>query len=172
MDNRAAAEAEELERHFGRAKVHSTTGQPSFDAIWPASKVLWLKRNEPETFVKTAKFVLLKDYIVYQLTGRLVSEDSLLCTTMFWDINTREYWPEMLDYLGITTDQMPDIAVQGEIVGTLCAASASELGVPQGIPVSVGALDQACGALGGGQRRTGHLLGGHRVGTGQRDRCG
>ncbi|PJK20427.1 xylulokinase [Mycolicibacterium goodii] len=150
MDNRAAAEAAELERHFRRAKVHATTGQPSFDAIWPASKVLWLKRNEPETFAKTAKFVLLKDYLVYQLTGSLVSEDSLLCTTMFWDINTREYWPEMLDYLGITTDHMPEIARQGEVVGTLSAALASELGISQGIPVSVGALDQACGALGVG----------------------
>jgi sugar (pentulose or hexulose) kinase len=150
MDNRAAAEAEELERHFGRAHVHATTGQPSMDAIWPASKVLWLKRNEPEVFARTAKFVLLKDYLVYQITGRLVSEDSLLCTTMFWDINTREYWPEMLEYLGITREHLPEIAEQGEIVGKVCAASATELGVPQGIPVSVGALDQACGALGVG----------------------
>ena len=147
MDNRAVAESEEIEAHFGDV-LHATTGQPAMDAIWPASKILWLKRHEPEVFARTAKFVLLKDYLVYRLTGRLVGEDSLLCSTILWDINTRRYWPEMLEYLGITEDQLPEIAAQGEIVGTVTEAAALESGVHAGVPVSVGALDQACGALG------------------------
>lgn len=150
LDNRATAESEEIERHFGRPAVHSTTGQVAMDAIWPAAKILWLKRHEPEVFGRTAKFVLLKDYLVYRLTGRLVSEDSLLCSTILWDINTRQYWPEMLDYLGITEDQLPEIAAQGEIVGKVTDNGAAHLSLPAGLPVSVGALDQACGALGVG----------------------
>jgi sugar (pentulose or hexulose) kinase len=150
MDNRATAEAEEIERHFGRPAIHKTTGQVAMDAIWPASKILWLKRHEPEVFERTARFALLKDYLVYRLTGRLVSEDSLLCSTILWDINTRQYWPQMLDYLGITEDQLPEIARQGEIVGSVSRAGATDLGLPSGLPVSVGALDQACGALGVG----------------------
>ncbi|WP_077487811.1 xylulokinase [Sinomonas mesophila] len=150
MDNRATAESEEIERHFGRPAIHSTTGQVAMDAIWPAAKILWLKRHEPEVFERTAKFVLLKDYLVYRLTGRLVSEDSLLCSTILWDINTRQYWPEMLEYLGISADQLPEIAGQGEIVGTVTDDGAAHLALPAGLPVSVGALDQACGALGVG----------------------
>ncbi len=57
------------------------------DPIRLAAKILWLKRNEPETLVRRAKFALLKDYLVYRLTGRLVSEDSLLCATILWDIS-------------------------------------------------------------------------------------
>ncbi|MET8182503.1 FGGY family carbohydrate kinase [Streptomyces sp. NPDC005336] len=148
MDNRATAESDELEEHFGRSVIHATTGQVEMDPIWPAAKILWLKRNEPETFARTAKFALLKDYLVQRLTGRLVSEDSLLCSTILWDINNRQYWPEMLAYLGITEDQLPEIASQGEIVGTIGSAASVELGLPSGLPVSVGALDQACGALG------------------------
>lgn len=148
MDNRATAESEELEQHFGRPTIHSVTGQPSMDPIWPAAKILWLKRHRPEVFERTAKFALLKDYLVYRLTGRLVSEDSLLCSTILWDINTREYWPQMLDYLGISAAQLPEIAPQGEIVGEVSTAGAADLGVRLGLPVSVGALDQACGALG------------------------
>jgi xylulokinase len=150
MDNRATAEAEEIEAHFGRPAIHKTTGQVAMDAIWPAAKILWLKRHQPEVFERTAKFVLLKDYLVYRMTGRLVSEDSLLCSTILWDINTRSYWPEMLAYLGLTSDQLPEIAEQGEIVGTVGTDAAIELGLPTGLPVSVGALDQACGALGVG----------------------
>lgn len=148
MDNRATAESEEIEAHFGRTAIHATTGQVAMDPIWPAAKILWLRRNEPGLFARTAKFVLLKDYLVYRLTGRLVSEDSLLCSTILWDINTREYWPEMLEYLGISTDQLPEIAAQGEIVGSVSRTAAADFGLPTGLPVSVGALDQACGALG------------------------
>lgn len=150
MDNRATAEAEEIEAHFGRPAIHKTTGQVAMDPIWPAAKILWLKRHQPEIFERTAKFVLLKDYLVYRLTGRLVSEDSLLCSTILWDINTRRYWPEMLDYLGLGIDQLPEIAEQGEIVGNVSPNAAFELNLPSGLPVSVGALDQACGALGVG----------------------
>ncbi|MFC7885141.1 FGGY-family carbohydrate kinase [Streptomyces sp. NPDC057376] len=148
MDNRATAESDEIEAHFGRSTIHSTTGQVEMDPIWPAAKILWLKRHEPELFARTAKFVLLKDFLVYRLTGRLVSEDSLLCSTILWDINTRQYWPEMLQYLGITEGHLPEIAVQGEIVGNTRSTVADEFGLPAGLPVSVGALDQACGALG------------------------
>jgi sugar (pentulose or hexulose) kinase len=148
MDNRATVESEEIEAHFGRPAIHKTTGQVAMDAIWPSAKILWLKRHEPEVFARTSTYALLKDYLVHRLTGRMVSEDSLLCSTILWDINTREYWPDMLDYLGITADQLPEIAAQGEIVGQLTAAAAAELGLPAGLAVSVGALDQACGALG------------------------
>lgn len=148
MDNRATIESEEIEAHFGRPVIAATTGQPAMDPIWPAAKILWLKRNEPELFARTAKFVLLKDYLVYRLTGRLISEDSLLCSTLLWDINTRAYWPEMLAYLGITEEQLPEIAEQGAIVGKVGEQVSAELGLPAGLPVSVGALDQACGALG------------------------
>jgi xylulokinase len=150
MDNRATAEAEEIEAHFGRPAIHKTTGQVAMDAIWPAAKILWLRRHQPEVFERTAKFVLLKDYLIYLLTGRLVSEDSLLCSTILWDINTRQYWPEMLQYLGLTEDQLPEIAPQGAIVGNVNDAGAASFGLPVGLPVSAGALDQACGALGVG----------------------
>lgn len=148
MDNRASTESDELEAHFGRPTIHAVTGQPAMDPIWPAAKILWLKRNDPDRFAATARFALLKDFLVQRLTGRLVSEDSLLCSTLVWDINTRKYWPEMLDYLGIDSEKLPEIADQGEIVGALTDSAATELGLPAGLPVSVGALDQACGALG------------------------
>ncbi|VEJ59569.1 xylulokinase [Arachnia propionica] len=155
MDTRAAAEAEIIEEHFGRPTLQTTTGQVSMDSIYPAAKLLWLRTHEPKRFQNTAKFALLKDYLVYRMTGRLTSEDSLLCTTMLWDINTRRWWPEMLDYLGITPEQLPEIAPQGDIVGLLTASAAAELGLPAGLPVSVGALDQACGALGIGNAEPG-----------------
>lgn len=150
LDNRAVAESEEIEAHFGRKRIHARTGQVAMDPIWPAAKILWLRRNEPEIFARTAKFVLLKDYLIAQLTGQLVSEDSLLCSTILWDLNTREYWTEMLDFLGINEERLPRIVRQGELVGEVDQMAAARFGLPEGLPVSAGALDQACGALGMG----------------------
>jgi len=150
MDSRAGTQANEIETRFGREHIHAMTGQVAMDAIWPASKILWLRQHRPEMFSSIHHFVFLKDFIILHLTGRLVCEDSILCSTMLWDINTRQYWHEMLDYLGIHEAQLPEIAKQGEIIGHINPQAAERFSLPAGLPVSVGALDQACGALGVG----------------------
>lgn len=73
----------------------------SFEACWPAAKLLWVKQHEPELFAKVRHILLLEDYVIYQLTGKFVAEGSLLTSTEYWDIRTKKYWPEMLAYLGI-----------------------------------------------------------------------
>jgi sugar (pentulose or hexulose) kinase len=150
MDNRAVEEAKYIENYFGKDIIHKITGQVGMDAIWPASKMMWLLKNEPENYKKTAKFILIKEYIIYLLTGKFVCEDSILCSTMWWDINTRLYWKEMLELLEIDENQLPKIVQQGEVVGSVTADASKKYGLPQNLNVSVGALDQSCGALGVG----------------------
>ena len=156
MDNRANEEAEELERALGgREIVHKTTGQISMSATWPASKIFWVKKHEPEVFSKTKKFLLIEDYFIYLLTDRFVAEDSLLCSTMLWDINTRRYWPEMLTLLGIKENQLPEIHHPGTPVRNITPKGAKLFGLSEKTVVCLGALDQACGAIGVGNVRPG-----------------
>jgi sugar (pentulose or hexulose) kinase len=140
MDTKAVEEAAFIEKKLGRDNIRKITGQVGMDGVWPASKMLWLFRNEPDTYKKTAKFVLVNDYLIYLLTGRFVSEDSLLCSTMWWDINTREYWPEMLDLLEVTEEQLPEIVRQGEMVGMIKQDAAKRFGLPKKLMISAGAL--------------------------------
>jgi xylulokinase len=92
LDNRAQRQADKLREALGGNEVcYRRTGQVSFEACWPASKILWVRENEPEVFAKTAKFVLLEDYFIYRMCGRYVAEGSLLCSTTYWDINTKKY---------------------------------------------------------------------------------
>lgn len=155
MDNRATAQAAWIEGQLGRETVHSTTGQVGMSATWPASKILWVKQNEPDVFKKTSKFLLIEDYFIYLLTGQYASEDSLLCSTMYWDINTRQYWPAMLDLLGIEESQLPQIYRPGSPLGGISARAAEEFGLSTETLVCLGALDQACGAIGVGNVRPG-----------------
>ncbi len=150
MDNRAKQEAAELEEKFTNELCYRITGQVSFQPCWPASKLLWVKKNEPEVFEKTFKFLLIEDYIIHKLTGRYVSEGSLLCSTTYWDINTKKYWKDMLGFLGITEDSLPEILESGEKVAKILPDIAKELDIGAQIMVCTGALDQAAGAVGVG----------------------
>lgn len=155
MDNRAHAEAEVIQAKFGRELVHKTTGQVGLSAISPAAKIQWVKTHEPEAFAKTCKFLLIEDYFIYLLTDKFASEDSLLCSTMYWDINTRTYWPEMLEYLGISQPQLPEIHYPGTAISTISVEAAQSFGLSGNTLVCLGALDQACGAIGVGNVKPG-----------------
>lgn len=155
FDTRSASEAQEIAKHFGAGEIQRRTGQVGEDAIWPAAKLLWLRRHEPDNFSRIHKILHLKGYFSYLLTGRMACEDSILGSSLYWDINTRKYWPEMLDYLGIQESQLPDILRPGEITGRITEEAALRFGLPSGIPVSIGAIDLACGAIGVGNVRPG-----------------
>lgn len=150
MDSRAQEEAEELDKKFPPAVCYKITGQVKIVPTWPASKLLWLKHHEPDTFKKIAKVLLIDDYFVYRMTGKFACEGSLVCSTCYWDINTKKWWPEMLEYLGISEDQLPKIYEPGDVVGTINKEVADELGVSDKMVVCTGVLDQAAGAIGVG----------------------
>lgn len=155
MDNRAMEEAQTIKDRFGDETCYQVTGQVSFEPCWPASKILWVKRNEPEVFAKTAKFLLIEDYFIYRLTGKFATEGSLVCSSTYWDIVRKVYWPEMLDFLGIQEDQLPPVLESGVAVGKILPEIARELGLPEKLTVCTGALDQAAGAIGAGNIREG-----------------
>lgn len=155
MDNRADSEAEALREKFTDEKCYEITGQVSFDPCWPAAKILWVKNNEPEIFARTTKFALIEDWLIYRLTGKFVSEGSLLCSTVYWNIRTKKWWPEMLDFIGIREDQLPEIKEPGEKVAAILPGVAKQLGLSEEIMVCTGVLDQVAGAIGVGNIREG-----------------
>ena len=155
MDNRAGAQAEKLRERFGDELCYKVTGQVSFEACWPAAKVLWMKENEPDLFERAKHVLLLEDYIIYLLTGRLVSEGSLLTSTEYWDIRTKQYWDDMLDFIGLERDMLPEIRESGEIVGQILPDAARALGISEQAVICTGCLDQVAGAIGVGNIRPG-----------------
>ena len=155
LDNRAEEEAKDLEKKFGNGICYEKTGQVSFEACWPASKILWIKNHEPQVFEKTDKFLLIEDYFIYRLTGLCATEPSLVCSSTYWDIINRCYWKEMLDYLGIQESQLAPVEESGTVIGKILPEVADELGLGQDVTVCTGALDQAAGAIGAGNIREG-----------------
>ena len=155
LDNRAQQEANELGEKIGHRHAYEITGQVKLVPTWPASKILWLRKHEPEIFDQTAKFLLIEDYFLHRLTGEYACEGSLVTSTCYWNFRTRSWWPEMLNELGIGVEQLPEYCESGEVVGKMRAEIAAELGLSADTQVCTGALDQACGAIGVGNIQRG-----------------
>ncbi len=155
LDNRAQQEANELGERFGHHQAYQITGQVKLVPTWPASKILWIRKHEPRIFERAAKFLLIEDYFLHRLTGEYVCEGSLVTSTCYWNFRTRQWWPEMLQELGIQASQLPEYCESGEVVGRLRTEVAAELGLSPKTQVCTGALDQACGAIGVGNIQPG-----------------
>lgn len=154
LDNRAAKQAEALAKIFNKT-VYDHTGIPEVIPTWPACKIQWIRENEPDVFAKSAKFVLVQDYLIYRLTGRIVTDGSVSCTSMNFDILKNAWWRDVLDAIGIREDQLPEIVPPGTWVGTLSSEAASLLGLTVRTGVVTGGMDQSVGAIGAGNIRAG-----------------
>jgi xylulokinase len=154
LDNRATDQAAFLAKRFG-AEVYIRTGIPEIVATWPACKILWIRQNEPDVFERAAKFVLVQDYLVYRLTGRIVTDGSISCTTLNYDLIENSWWADLQEAIGIRTAQLPEIVQPGTNVGTLTPETARLLGLTTGTCVVTGGMDQSVGAIGAGNFKPG-----------------
>ena len=154
LDNRAVDEADFLDKKFTADALFAMSGQTEMLPCWPAAKILWYQKNEPELFAKTAKYLMVEDYIIFRLTGKYASCSGLMPSSLYYDIRTDKYDNAMLEALGICENQLPELKNAGEIAG-LCIENDSLL-VP-GTPVAVAPIDHVCGNLGSGCGKDGML---------------
>ena len=155
LDTRSIKEAEEISKNFDTKEMFRKTGYANVDPSLPATRILWIKKNEPEIFLKTYKFLLLEDYIVYKLTGEFIGEASVYSSSYYYDIIKFEYINSMLDYLGISEEKLPEITKPGTLVGNITKEVATLTDLSKNTKVVNGAMDQLCGAVGAGNISTG-----------------
>lgn len=155
MDERSEEECKLLERRFSPAECYRHTGQLAVLPTWPATKILWLKRHRESIYSSAAHYVLLKDYIIYRLTGNLLADCSIATFTFYFDIYNKRYWPEMLDFIGIRESQLPPLVEPCTTAGTLKKDVAAAIGVSHEVIVNIGTLDHFAGMVGTGNVNAG-----------------
>ena len=137
-------------------------GQKAFDSIghanclshllnspgnFTASKLAWVKENEPELYSRIHKIMLPGDYIAMKLTGEICTTVSGLSEGMLWDFKEGAPARILLDYYGIDRNLIADVRPTFSEQGRVTAAAAKELGLAEGIPVTYRAGDQPNNAL-------------------------
>lgn len=112
-----------------------------------ASKLAWVKENEPELYSRIYKIMLPGDYIAMKLTGEVNTTVSGLSEGIFWDFKEGCLSQELLDFYDIDRSLIPEIVPTFADQGHVTSAAASELGLAEGIPVTYRAGDQPNNAL-------------------------
>ena len=112
-----------------------------------ASKLAWVKQNEPKLYAKIDKIMLPGDFIAMKMTGEIKTTPSGLSEGILWDYEKDSPAEFVLDNYGISTDLLAPTVPTFSIQGELTSAAAQELGLRAGTPISYRAGDQPNNAL-------------------------
>lgn len=144
QDTRASAESEELAATFGDATALFGTSLAWSPTALPA-KLLWLQRHESDVVSRTRWVMQPKDYVSLHLTG--VASADAWSSKGLCDVRDGSPATEFLRHVGWTDEVCPPIAPAWTAAGTLQPEQAQRLGLPSGIPVSVGWSDALTAVL-------------------------
>ncbi|HHW25299.1 MAG TPA: xylulokinase [Bacillota bacterium] len=153
-DQRTSEECAEITELVGKEKLIEITANPALTGF-TASKIMWVKKHEPEIFEKCRKILLPKDYIRYMLTGEFATEVSDASGMQLLDVPARNWSRYVLDKLGIDIGMLGKVYESCEVTGQITESAAKLTGLRPGTPVVGGAGDQAASAVGCGIVREG-----------------
>lgn len=154
MDERSKEECEELAAMFTPEEIRRVTGQMAVLPTWPATKILWLKRNRPEIWGNAAYYLLLKDYMIWRMTGKMQCDMSIATFSFYFDIYKKCYWSRMMDAVGIRPEQLPPLAEPNTDAGCVLPEASEKTGLSEETVVNTGTLDHFAGMIGTGNITT------------------
>ena len=112
-----------------------------------ASKLKWVKENEPELFAKVDKYMLPGDYIALKLTGKMNTTKNGLSEGILWDYQNDTVANWLLEYYGIDPSLTPEIVTNFTNQSEVNQKGSEETGIPVGVPILYRAGDQPNNAL-------------------------
>jgi erythritol kinase len=150
LDSRAARLVEEIRASPRNAALYRRTGS-GLNACQQGPQLAWLQANAPECVARAATAFHCKDWLYFRLTGIRATDPSEM-TFSYGNFRTGGYDPETARLIGIAdlARLVPSVVDGASVTHSLDAAAASEIGLPAGVPVSLGYVDVICNSLGAG----------------------
>jgi gluconokinase len=156
-DQRAGPQAAALRTSTNAHALYERTGCP-LQFNYHTAKLRWWRETEPGLFEHAARFVALKDWILWQLCGEWATDQSLASTTGLLDIHRLAWDDEALNLAGVTPAQLPSLAPPERMVGQVTHAAAAATGLPAGLLLVTGASDGGLANLGAGAVQAGQSV--------------
>ena len=141
--NSESGEFDELVRRVGE-ETFMRVARILPDASYSLAKMLYTLRTAQRP---VWKFLPIAAYVCYRLSGAVMTDVSLACRTLLYDVEKREWSRELLEASGVALDQLPDVCPTGTAVGFLRSEIAQALGLPENVRVVIGSHDQIVNAL-------------------------
>ena len=156
-DQRAAPQAKMLREQADPPALYRRTGCP-VQSIYHLAKLRWWNDVEPDLARRAARFVTLKDWILWRLAGIWVTDQGMASTTGLLDIHRLEWDAEALGLARVRANQLPALAQPARVAGSINQPAAEATGLPVGLPVVPGTSDGGAANLGSGAVRAGQSV--------------
>ncbi|MCL4122614.1 UNVERIFIED_CONTAM: hypothetical protein GTU68_067415 [Idotea baltica] len=150
-DMRSEHEAAQLDANPAFREQSGNIVFPGFTA----PKLMWIKNNEPDTFKSIHKVMLPKDYLLFWMTNRYVSDMSDAAGSSWLNVGTRAWSQTLIDASEMRMDQMPELVEGSQIIGQLSREIADEFGLASDVKIIAGGADNAVAACGVGAAQEG-----------------
>ena len=148
-DQRTEEQCEWLHAKIGRERLIELTANPALPNF-TLTKLLWVRKYEPEIFARIAHILCPKDYVRYRLTGTYAMDVQEASGTLLLDVANRRWSSEVARIAGIPESWLPQLFESQEICAHISEGGAGATELTAGTPVVVGAGDQGAGAVGMG----------------------
>ena len=148
-DMRAQKECEWAVERVGEDRLFACGGNP-FKPSYTLPKILWYRENAPEVYGRADKILQANSFIAWRLTGEIAQDVCMSYGYQCFDM-AKGVWDEaIISELDVRRSLLPEIVECDTVIGKVTEEAARQTGLCAGIPVVIGGLDAACGALGAG----------------------
>jgi xylulokinase len=158
MDERAAGKTEQIFPDLVVNEVHATVGWPWTKGAFPLAHLGWLKKFQPDTYRRAARFCMNSDWLMFRLTGRWGIDYSTASTFYLIDQVRRCWHKPYLEMLQIPEEAISQLGPSGSVLGPLTRQGAEDAGLSEETLVVLGAFDHPSAARGTGFTNVGDLL--------------
>lgn len=149
FDTRSQPQCDQLIRRFGFEKLHRVTGMPP-NPMATATKILWMMDSANDKNKPPARFMCTEDFVIARLTGRPLMSWSSAAWTMMYDGTTKQWWPEVCDYMKIGREKLSEVAPSATVAGKILPHIAAKCELPPHMIIATAGHDQICSAIGSG----------------------
>ncbi len=148
-DVRGILFTDEIESVLGRERAYAVTGRwPPF--MFAPSRYYWFKKERPEVAQSVDKILMINDWLLYWLSGQIVSEPTNASDSMMFDISSGEWSADIMDALDMDSALLPELMPCGTVAGEVTSEASQQTGIPRGTPVITGMADTQAALLGAG----------------------
>ncbi len=154
-DMRCGDQAEQACKKLGMEKIYKRTGFPP--STMTLYKIMWIRDNEPHIYKNTYKFLLVTDYVIARLTGKVATVEGSATFSGALDIEKKNKWAfDILKGLNVDYSKLPEkIFAGGEPIGHITKKAAIDTGMLENLPIIATGGDQPVGVLGVGITKPG-----------------
>ncbi len=155
-DQRSVEECRELREKRGDEIFRTCYQSPA--PTWTLPQLMWMRRHEPEAIARTRHVLFVKDYIRLFLTGEAATDRIEAQGTLFYDMEKRDWAPELVEMTGLPLSALPRFAEPAAAAGRVTREAARLTGLPEGAIVATGTSDSAVEDYGAGAVEPGDLV--------------